>query len=379
MGVTANRPAIGGKGKKKFEFNYRPRTADEIKKRATQTGGGRDTFIDGNVKLFNAKSGDFKVRICPPTWDDAEHFGLEVWVHYGIGPDNAGYLCPQKMKGEACPLCEARMEAEKDGDVELVKALRPTKRVLIYLVDRAQEGDGPKAWASPWSNFDKEVCAQAFDADTGEVVPLDNPDEGYDVHFSVEGIGEKKQYVGVKIARKASPIADDDDAAMAWLQFITENPLPNVLIYHDYDHMKESYEGKSSKPAAGEEKPRATARPSAGKAKVTDAPAAAAKASGRPRIGGAAAKPKEEEPQLPTWEEVHEMDFDAVCELCEQQGADFGTTEFASVEEFQDWLCETLGITADAGGGEPEPEPAAATKGKGSSLKERLAALSKKK
>jgi len=373
MGTVA-RPAIGKPAKKKFEFNYRPRTAEEVKKRTAQTGTGRDTFIDGNVKLFNPKAADHKLRICPPTWEDAEHFGLEVFVHYGIGPDNAGYLCLAKMRGEACPLCEARAEANNANDPELAKALNPTKRVLIYLIERAQEGDGPKAWASPWSNFDKEVCAQAFDPDTGEVVPLDNPDDGFDVSFTVEGTGQKKQYTGIKIARKSSPISDDDDVAMAWLQFITENPLPSILVYHDYDHMKAAYEGKSSAPAEEERKP--AAKTAAKPAKKEDP--APAKTAGRPRIGGAAAaKPKEEEPQLPTWEEVHEMDVDTAASLAEQYSADSGDTSFDTLEAYQDWLCEALGITDDI---PSEPEPAAAaTSGKGSSLKERLAALGKKK
>ena len=404
MGIPLRKPGVTGK--KKFEFSYRPRTAEEMKKRATQTGSGRDTFIDGNVKMFTAKAGAFRVRPLPPTWDDAEHFGLEVHVHYGIGPDNAGYLCLYKMKGEACPLCEARQEAQKENDDELASALRPTKRVLLYLIDRAAEGDGPKVWASPAQKFDKSLCAQAWDPETGETIPVDSPDEGYDVTFSVEGQNMQKDYVGVQITRKSRPLSDDEDTSMEWLKYITDNPLPDVLVYHDYDHIKAAYEGKANAaPKTGAEED-AGSKPAkrlgvtnkkAAKEEPTDDDladdAARIAKKGKPQIGGKKPSlvkkpPVEEEPEeptLPTWSEVHEMDGDVLGELAEQTDVDFGDQEFKTLEACQDWICEQLNITEDGDDAAAEEEvaeeeeaPKKAAAGK-PSLKDRLAGLRKAK
>lgn len=391
MGIPLATGRTATTGKKKFKFDYRPRTADEMKRRATQTGGGRDTFIDGKIKLFQAKSGAYRIRPMPPTWEDADHFGLEVYVHYGIGPDNAGYLCLNKMKGEACPLCEARNTAMQDGDEEIAKALRPTKRVLMYVIDRSAEGDGPKAWAAPWSKFDRELCAQAYDPDTGETIPVDSPDEGFDVTFNVEGQNQQKDYVGVQISRRARPISDNDDTAMEWLQFITDNPLPDILVYHDYEHMKSAWEGRAApkdderkepeeRPAATGRRPTITKEAGGGKPRI----------GSRPTIAKGKKEEQEEDPPaedvLPTWEEVHAMNEEELGNFTEEQHIEFGKVKFSSVEECMDWVCEKLGIEENPEGSEetppeeePEEKPRATAAKASASLKDRLAGLRNKK
>ncbi len=361
-------PTIGKSSK--FKFKYQERDPEEVKRRATQTGSGRDTYIDGNIKTWTPKAGDHKVRILPPTWEDAPHYGLEIFVHGGIGPDNANYLCLAKMQNEACPLCEARAEA--DSDEELQKALRASKRVAVYVIDRKNEGDGPKIWAMPWG-FDKEICAQAVDDDSGETLAVDHPDEGYDLSFTVEGEGVRKRYGGAKFSRKKTPISDDDDMAVEWLKFISDHPVPDTLNFFDYAHIQAAYEGKSSKVDKDEKASK--------KDKKADAPdddsnlpdKKEPKKSGRPAIS----KKKEPEPEEAaklSWDEVHEMDADALGDLSTEHGVDFGDTQFDSLEACQDWLCEQLEITQ-----EEEVEKEEKPKVGGGSLKDRLSKLGKKK
>src|SRR3990167_9112427 len=176
----------GAKSKPRFE--YQERTAEDMQNRQ-RSFSGRDSYFSGKAKFFITKAGTNKIRILPPTWDGAKHYGLDIYVHYGIGPDNVGYLCLDRMQGEKCPLCEARAVADKEQDEELAKALRSTRRVAVYIIDRNAESEGPKMWAMP-QTVDKEICAQAWDKETGEVYALDNPDEGYDVAFEVEGAGQ---------------------------------------------------------------------------------------------------------------------------------------------------------------------------------------------
>ena len=356
--------------KSKPNFSYKERTSEDMESRQ-KSFSGRDSYFSSNMKFFTTKSGNNKIRIMPPTWEDAKHYGHDIYVHYGIGPDNVGYLCLDRMAAEKCPLCEARAEADRDGDDDLAKALRATRRVAVYVIDRGAESEGPKVWAMP-QTVDKEICAQAWDKETGEVYALDNPDEGYDVSFDVEGQGQTKKYVGVRLARRASPLSDDDKDAAAWLQHIVDHPIPDELVIHTYEEMKQAFEGK---PKKGKDVDDETDKAS-GKGKKVDKDEDDAKdeVKARPRIGGK--KPEIKKKVKPTWGEVHEMTEDALGTLAEEQEVDFGNQEFASLEKCQDFVCEQLEIKEEAGEEEAEED----TGHKGSNkLADRLRNMGKKK
>jgi hypothetical protein len=185
----------------------------------------------------------------PPTWEDAQHFGLDIYVHYGIGSDNQSYLCLDKMRGEKCPICEQRKVAERSGDPEYARSLVPTKRVLVWVVDRADEESGPQLWSMAWT-IDRDLANLSIDKASGELLLIDDPEDGYDIEFVRTGKGLKTKYSGTAVARRSSPLADDPKQADAWLAFVAENPLTEVLQYFDEDHIASVAEGKG---AAGDE------------------------------------------------------------------------------------------------------------------------------
>jgi len=83
-------------------FRYRGPSASTVKQRATQSSGSYDNFINSKFPRFKANDGDNNIRLMPLTWDDmdkwGDNWGIEVWVHSYIGPDNSNFLCLQKMK-----------------------------------------------------------------------------------------------------------------------------------------------------------------------------------------------------------------------------------------------------------------------------------------
>ena len=220
-------------GRKRYGYH----SQEAINKRASQQGGQRDYFIKDEFPVLAVKSSDkgMNLRILPATWDNPDHWGLDVYVHFGIGPDNAAYLCLEKMKGEKCPVCEERKLAEKGGDAEYIKSLAPVKRVIMYAIDRADEAAGPKVWPAPWT-VDKDICKQAIDKQTGDLYFIDDPEEGYDVHLDREGEKMKTKYF-VSIARRSTPLGKEAKQE-EWLEFIEQNPLTEVLNYFDYEHIK---------------------------------------------------------------------------------------------------------------------------------------------
>lgn len=224
----------------KKRFQYKPRNTDAVKKRASQNAfGDRVGIFKDGLKGFSVKEGtSYSVRFLPPTWDDAEHYGYDIYVHYNIGPGNDQYLCLEKMQNKPCPICDERKKAEAEGDAEYAKKLTPTKRVAVYLVDREDEKEGVKVWSMPWT-LDRDISKIAVDKKTGELYEVDNPDEGYDVSFEVTGKKPKIEYTGLQIARRASELGNDD-----WLEFAVKNPIPEQLVYSTYDHIKSVFAGK---------------------------------------------------------------------------------------------------------------------------------------
>jgi hypothetical protein len=262
-------------------FSYRERSVDDVKSRASQSGSSRDSFLKDNVTYFTPKVGDNTVRILPPTWDDARHFGIDVHVHYEIGPDKAAYLCLDKMEGKPCPICEERAKAEASGDTDYAAKLKASKRVLVYVIDRDTEKDGVKLWNMSWT-IDRDLAALCVDKRTGEVYYIDHPDTGYDISFERKGTGLKTEYLGMQVARRASELGSSK-----WLDYAEDNPIPDLLVFHDYEHISDVFSGRSSH-----------------KGKVEDAP--------EPRGDRS---PKKVDP---TYEDLLDMDIEALSDLAEE-------------------------------------------------------------
>ena len=116
-------------------FRYQDRDDRDYEDRASQSMGDFESFIKSNYKVYKPHQGDNYVRFLPPTFEGAKHYGIDVWVHYGIGADDGSVICLNKMNKEPCPICEARAIADRQGDSDLADSLKPNKRVLVWLLD----------------------------------------------------------------------------------------------------------------------------------------------------------------------------------------------------------------------------------------------------
>jgi hypothetical protein len=236
-------------------YEYKERTRDAVDKRARMGNSDFDKIVKDGVKSWSPGDGPNTVRILPPTWDSPQHFGVDVQVHYGIGPDRQSYLCVNKMADQVvetadrlqrhspdlaaalrdsagkCPICAERALALKDGDEEYAKELDARRRVLVYVIDRDAEKEGVQVWAMPQS-IDQDLAKVSVHKRTGAVLPIDHPDRGYDVEFDKEGKGKNTKYKGLAIARDESALGNDD-----WLAVVENDPLPTILEFHDAEYI----------------------------------------------------------------------------------------------------------------------------------------------
>jgi hypothetical protein len=235
------------------KFVYSERKADALIQRG-QGGGDFDTYLKRGVQMYKPKVGKHKIRILPPTWDNNNHYGLDIWVNYGVGPDKGSYLSLNKMKNSKDPIYEEYIKARNEGREEDAKNLAARKRILVYVIDRKAEDQGPLLWPMPIT-FDKSLCQLAVDQDSQEILRIDHPDEGFDVTYTKSGEGQFTKYEAVSISRNPSPLSDDEDTANAWLDFVMDNPVPEQLNYYSYDHIKRAFTGIVEAPLE-EETPR---------------------------------------------------------------------------------------------------------------------------
>lgn len=228
-------------------FRYQKRDKETLKERANMKGGNYDTYIKPKFKQWKPKDGKNVIRILPPTWDDARHYGLDIFVNFNIGPDNQSYLSLSKHDRGPDPLAEARREAQADGDKEFAKKLNPSQRILYWIIDRMDEDEGPLLWAAPFT-FDKSLSNLCIDEDTKDVIFIDDPANGRDVRFYKEGQGLTTKYDPSKMkVLKESNLAEDEGLEQEWLDFIQENPLPEVLNFYEYDHIKAAFGGQAGR------------------------------------------------------------------------------------------------------------------------------------
>lgn len=299
-----------------------------------------DKFVRDGVKMWKPKDGLNTVRVLPPTFvqeEGKEHWGLDLKVHYGVGPDRQSYLCSHKMRSEACPLCEERAEAQRAGDDQFAKELDSKTRVLIYLVDRDAESEGIQAYAMP-QGLDRDLVKVVVDARTGEVLPIDDPYHGYDVSFTKSGQGIKTKYEGVQIARRESPLAND-----AALKFAMENPLDTILEFFSYGHILAEFGGGAA-PATG-----------------GDASVEGAVTPGR----GGRAVAQEPQNNLPevTWEYVNGLTSQELDALCAEMPelAEINPAQAKDDQDLIAWICEVLKLSESAAA--PPPPPAVTRRG----------------
>lgn len=247
---------------KKKPFKYERRSEDSFQKQAEGGGGSWARVFKDQFKTFKCKEGDHRIRILPPTFEGAEHYALSMWVHSGVGPDRETFLCLNKMKQEPCPVCEEHRRAQREGgDEKYVYSLRPYERRLAWIINRAAESDGPILYDMPYAKMDKMICAVAKDQETGEVLWIDDPDNGYDIFFNRKGTTQTGTvYSGHAPARRASSISLDEDQQQAWLEYITEHPLDSVLNFYSYEHIQSVFSGSVPRKGKTEEDAEPVAR-----------------------------------------------------------------------------------------------------------------------
>ena len=220
-----------------FKYHGRSRKVEDVVRRSKQSGGSYDSFLIPGIIKYKPREGENRIRVLPRTWKDTEKWG-DNWevlasLHRNVGPDEATYLCLDKMQGKKCPVCEVRRKAES----EEADALRVQVRPMVWIIDRDNEKAGVQLWDMPLGLF-RDINRRSVDKKTNAVILVDDPEEGFDIMFTREGEGKTTKYVSVEIDRDPTPLHDNERKMARYLEYVQENPVPSVLNFYDAAHIE---------------------------------------------------------------------------------------------------------------------------------------------
>ena len=311
-------------------FRYQERDPANARRRAEGHAGSGESFLSADVKMFKPAEGKNVVRILPPTWDGAQHHGLDIHVHYSVGPDNGAYLCLAKMKSKPCPVCDERKRAIADDDTEYADSLRPSQRILQYVVDRNKEREGALAWTIGY-RMDSDIMRLAVDDKSNETLRLDDPENGYDLLFTREGQGLKTRYSGMQISRRSSAL-DSDDA----LEFAVAHPLPEQMVYFSYDHIAALFTGKGKPKDDDDDDKRG------GGKRDSDDTKHSRRDRDEPSKDSRRKKTTAQPPDGLTFEDVQGMTFKEMAALIDDHDLDINPDSTRDDEELANQFCEAF-------------------------------------
>ena len=331
------------------KFTYTPRTREQVEKRATAGASDFDKILKPHIKVWTPAKGENRVRILPATWPNPIHYGYDIYVHYGVGPDRQAYLDLQRMLDKPDPIDEERNILRRSGRAseQEIRDLNSSRRVLCYIIDRNHEEEGVQAWTMA-QTVDQSISAVSVDQDTKEVLNIDDPDEGYDVSFRKDGEKLQTKYTGISISRRPSRLGKSE-----WLDFAIDNPLPDQLQFYSYEEIAKEFGG------GGVHRERDEGRQERGESDDRGRDDGRREDSDRGRDRGVRdAAPEESrddsrrgarndrsrEEQALDYDTVMQMTFDEMQALCESNSklSTIVPDESKDDDELREWICEDL-------------------------------------
>ena len=219
-------------------FVYKPRDPKLIERQATET---QSRFLRTNKPEFpryKSRTGLNQIRFMPPTWEGYDHYSYPIQVHKQVGPDEQSFLC-LRMLGKPCPGCEERTRLARAGEKDAANKLRPQDDHVAWIIDRKNiDSSGPELFFFSGKTY-REYNMGAIDRISGEMLDIDDPENGYDVTFHFDN----RPYEARQVVRRSSPLHPDSRKEQEWLDYIMDHPVPTTLHFCSYEQALEAIEG----------------------------------------------------------------------------------------------------------------------------------------
>lgn len=182
------------------------------------------------ITWYRIQDGRNVVRLLPPLPD--EEFYVEVYVHYNMGKDGRKQVvCPEHMKGEACPVCEhiRQLEATKDEDnIKKAKKMRPKLKYYYRVL-----ADGEVQVMSTGKMVFEGILGVIVDPDFGDIT---DSETGRELIITRSGKGIDTKYT-VNARPAVNQLAMDYSG-----QYPDISVFGNPRSYEDIKHLMDKGE-----------------------------------------------------------------------------------------------------------------------------------------
>ena len=164
-------------------------------------------YVSSDIPIFKPVDGDNQIRIVPPLSNDAQAslWGLEVWTYF---VNNRSYLSSKTFDPQSDdPIMSHFFDIREDNPEEAQK-YKGNKRYLMFVLDMNSDEVELKLWAAPPTLVD-EFLGLAKNRRTGELIALEDPEEGVPIFFTKTGQGINTRYTSIEIEKEPFPLDDD--------------------------------------------------------------------------------------------------------------------------------------------------------------------------
>ena len=221
----------------------RTRAINEARKRRQRKYRDRRWYLDVDkleslgIRQFKSSVGDNFIRIVPPP-EPGVYFGLELWVHYDVGPNGDAFLCARRMTHgkDRCPVCE-QYQHLRDSDVDPaeLRRLRPgPPRFLFWIIDykdRTTQSQGLQLYDAP-RTINDGILDYSVNRRTGEVTDISHPKDGQVFVFTRTGEGPTNTRYHAFEVQEAEPVPDE---------ILAKVPrFADILVWPDYEEVREA-------------------------------------------------------------------------------------------------------------------------------------------
>jgi hypothetical protein len=239
-------------------WTYETRSNDDWERRINQSGSNRERWIKDGYRLYQPLRDENHIRLLPPNFGKyatrpdgtrrpPPHWGMDVFIHWRMGPGKAHLVCPyhtnpsgyteDEFERKPCPLCAELARQERAGNETLIREYRPSKRVLVFMLNMKDPAAGPIAWGMPYT-LDRKIAKKCQIRGTGKWKVIDHPEQGYDIFFDrIEGQKQFPDYDNVDFAQESSPIPE------MYADWVAQNALPDAIVIRTADQIQRIWDG----------------------------------------------------------------------------------------------------------------------------------------
>lgn len=120
----------------------------------------------------------------PKADEDSLYWERTFYIHRNIGPNQEWVVCPARTINKPCPICEYRGKLSQDPDAEeeVIKALNPSRRMIMNVIDKDSNDGVVKIWESSQAYFGKalnEALDGAYEDDEDNMDNFCDPEDGH--------------------------------------------------------------------------------------------------------------------------------------------------------------------------------------------------------